>query len=258
MKKIAFAVLLSCSLFALTPVAHATDTNVTVRVKSKDAMFVGDAAGGAYVIVRDKRDGDILVEGRTSGNSGDRAKVMTDTQARGAAVASDDTAQFEFSLDLYEPTPVSVEVSGPYGQAQSLTHASTDYILIPGKDYTKGDGIVVELPGFIVDVLSPPAAFKGKFSKDGTTLLKTNVAKLCGCNINEGTPWPPSRYEVEASIYRGNIFLAKVALEKDKEPSIYNAALKFQEAGTYRVVVTAFDPVTLEGGVDSTTITLEP
>lgn len=251
--------ILPLALLLVTSVpAWAADTNVTVRVKSKDAMFIGDAAGGAYVIVRDKRDGDILVEGRTSGTSGDRAKVMTETMTRGASVTDDKTAEFEFSLDLYEPTPVSVEVSGPYGQRQSLAHASTDYILIPGKDYTKGDGIVVELPGFIVDVLSPPAAFKGKFSKEGTTLLKTNVAKLCGCNINEGSPWPPSRYEVEASIYRGDVFLAKVSLEKDKEPSIYNAALKFQEAGTYRVVVTAFDPLTLEGGVDSTTITLEP
>ena len=258
MKKIFLATLLSCSFLVLMPVANAADTNVTVRIKSKDAMFIGEAVGGAYVIVRDKRDGDILVEGRTSGGSGDSAKIMTETATRGQAVADDETAKFEFSLDLYEPTHVSVEVSGPHGQAQSLAYASADYTLIPGKDYTKGDGVVVELPGFIVDVLSPPAAFKGKFSKDGTTLLKTNVAKLCGCNIHEGTPWPPARYEVEASIYRGDVFLAKVAMEKDKEPSIYNAALKFQEAGTYRVVVTAFDPVTLEGGVDSTTITLEP
>lgn len=258
MKKTILTTLTSCALLALATPAHAVDTNVSISVKSKDAMFIGESVGAAYVIVRDKRDGDILVEGRTTGNSGKRDLIMATSAARDTVIVDEETSRFEFSLDLYEPTPVTVEVSGPYAQRQSLAKASADYLLIPGKDYTQGNGIIVEIPGFIVDVMSPPANRKAKFSAEGTLPLQVNVTKLCGCHIDKDGPWPPERYEVEAAIYRGEVLLASLKLDKAEQPGIYGTNLKFEEAGTYRVVVTAFDSKTLEGGIDSTTITLDP
>ncbi|MCM2343109.1 MAG: hypothetical protein NDJ24_00950 [Alphaproteobacteria bacterium] len=258
MKKVILASLTSCALLLAATPAYAVDTNVKISVKSKDALFIGESVGAAYIIVRDKRDGDILVEGSTTGNSGKRDLVMTPSVARDAVIVDEDTSRFEFSLDIYEPTPVTVEVSGPYGQMQSLAKASADYLLIPGKDYTQGNGIIVEIPGFIVDVMSPPANRKAKFNAEGTLPLQVNVTKLCGCHIDKDTPWPPERYEVEAGIYRGEVLLASIKLEKAEQPGIYGTNLKFEEAGTYRVVVTAFDSKTLEGGMDSTTITLDP
>jgi hypothetical protein len=237
--------------------AYAVDTNVSIAVKSKDALFIGEAVGGSYVVVRDKRNGDVLAEGQTIGNSGDKTKIMGDLK-RDAVITDSKHAHFSFSLDLYAPTPVSIEVSGPYGQMQSMVKANADYLLIPGKDYESGNGIIVELPGFIVDVMAPAINHKGKFSADLTLPLQANVAKLCGCHIEKSGTWPADRYEVEASIYRGDIFLASVKMEPLDQASLFGANLKFQEAGTYRVMVTAFDPNTKEGGVDSTTITLEP
>jgi hypothetical protein len=247
---------------ALMPImtfpAHADDTNISIAVKSKDALFVGEAVGGAYIIVRNRLNGDILAEGRTTGGSGDRAKIMAETTARDAVQFDDQSAHFSFSLDLYEPTPVTIEAAGPNAQEQARVEASTDYLIIPGKDYSKGNGIIVELPGFIVDVTSPPVNHKAKFNADTAIPLQANIAKLCGCHIGKDSPWPPERYDVEAGIYRGDLFMAKVKMEKTDQPGIYGTNMKFQEAGTYRLVVTAFDPHTMEGGMDSTTITLEP
>lgn len=256
MRKITLAIALFSLAFPMA--AYAKDTNINISVKAKDALFIGEAVGGAYVIVRDKRDGDILVEGRTTGGSGDAVKIMKDAGSRDAVITNESSAHFSFSLDLYEPTPVSIEVSGPYGQMQSLAKASTDYLIIPGKDYTKGNGIILELPGFIVDVMNPAANRTAKFSPEGTLPLQVNVTKLSGAHINAATPWPPERYEIEASIYRGDLFLTHIKLEKTEQPGIFGTNMKFQEPGTYRVVVTAFDPVTMEAGMDSTIITLEP
>lgn len=260
MKKYLLSSLASLTLLctALATSAHAAETNFSISVKSKDAMFIGESVGGAHIIVRDKRDGDILVEGNTTGGSGDRSKIMTGSHERDAIITNDTNAKFEFALDLYRPTPVTIEVSGPYAQGQALAKASADYLLIPGKDYTAGNGIIVEIPGFIVDVLNPPVNRKAKFNKDGTLPLEVNVTKLCGCHIDKGLPWPPERYQVEASIYRGDVLLATIPMEKQTQASLYAANLKFQEPGTYMVTVTAFDSKTLEGGMDSTTITLDP
>lgn len=254
MKKYLLA--LSLLPFLCVP-AWATDTNINISVKAKDALFIGEEAGNAYVIVRDKRNGDILAEGQTIGGSGDRNKIMNEN-VRDAIITNEKSAHFSFSLDLYAPTPVSIEVSGPYGQMQSMVKASSDYLLIPGKDYARGNGIIVELPGFIVDVLSPELNRKVRFSKDVTIPLQANVTKLCACPIEKGTPWPPERYEVEASFYRGDQLLAQIKMDKLDQPGLYATNMKFQEPGIYRVMVTAFDTETKEGGVDSTTITLEP
>ena len=256
MKKFTLTICLACALI-LPLSAQAEDTNISISARAKDALFIGEAVGGAFIIVRDKRDGDILVEGRTKGGGGDQAKIMADTK-RDSVWRDDKSAHFEFSLDLFEPTPVSIEVSGPYGQTQSLVKASADYLLIPGKDYTQDNGIIIELPGFIVDVLNPAINHTAKFNPEGTWPLQANVTKLSGDPIAKDTPWSPERYAVEAHIYRGDLFLAKVAMETTAQPGIYATNMKFQEAGTYRIVVTAFDSKTLEGGTDATTITLEP
>lgn len=239
--------------------AWAADTNVSISVKAKDALFVGEAAGNAYVVVRDKRNGDVLAEGRTIGGSGDKSKIMgSDGYKRDTVLTDDKTAHFAFSLDLFEPTPVSIEASGPYGQMQSLVKSSTDYLLLPGKDYASGNGIVVELSGFIVDIMTPAINHTTKFKTDLTLPLQAQIAKLCGCHVDKSSPWPPERYDVEANVYRGDVFLASVKMDKLDQAGLYGANLKFQEPGTYRVMVTSFDAKTKESGVDSTTITLEP
>ncbi|MFT5169185.1 MAG: hypothetical protein ACI8P3_004433, partial [Saprospiraceae bacterium] len=42
--------------------AGATETKIIIRAKAKDAKFIGSSLGGAYVIIRNKVNQQILAE----------------------------------------------------------------------------------------------------------------------------------------------------------------------------------------------------
>ena len=87
-------------------------------------------------------------------------------------------------------------------------------------------------------------------------IVTANVAKLCGCAVAEGTPWDPSRYEVEITTAVDYRPAGSTKMTYAKEAGQYAAKLKFPEPGTYTFTVTAFDPVPKEGGTDTTTVIL--
>ena len=55
------------ALFVATAPAIAEPTQVTVRVISRDAKFVGDGTGGARVTLRAAASGRVLASGTTTG-----------------------------------------------------------------------------------------------------------------------------------------------------------------------------------------------
>lgn len=248
--------------FLVVPLGHTAsaseETDFKITVRARDAKFVGSSVGGARVTVTDKRTGDIIAAGVTHGGTGGSDKLMAKSVDRDAILVDDDTASLQFSLELIEPTPVTVAATGPLIQGQSLASVSEDMILIPGKDYTAGNGIMLELPGMAVDVLSPPPNMKTKFDAEQPVVLMANIMKMCGCRVEEGSPWPPERYEVEVAIYKDALLVTSARMEYAKEPGLFQRKLKFPAPGTYVLTVTAFDPVTKEAGVDSTSITLTP
>ena len=140
----------------LAGVCGAAETRVMVRAKSKDAKFIGTSMGGALVVIRKADTGEVLASGLTSGGTGDTKRIMSDPLVRGAQISDASTAGFEAKLDLAEPTFVTVEVSGPMGQRQSAAKATVQTWLIPGRNVA-GDGLVVEIPGFAVNVVAPRA-----------------------------------------------------------------------------------------------------
>lgn len=68
-----------------------------------------------------------------------------------------------------------------------IKKVTTQLWLIPGK-HTLGDGIVMEIPGFIVDVLSPTTQQYARLSTitNGAMILKASVTMACGCVISKG------------------------------------------------------------------------
>lgn len=142
---------------AAAPPAAAEETAVTVRVLSRDAKFVGSSMGGARVTIRDAETGTLLAEGVTAGSTGDTERIMVTPRERGAALATPGAAAFEAVLDLDRPTLVEIAATGPLAQRQAAVSASTTRWLLPGKHLTAGDGVLLELAGFAVDVLAPPA-----------------------------------------------------------------------------------------------------
>jgi hypothetical protein len=127
-----------------------------VRAKSKDAKFIGTSMGGALVVIRKADTGEVLASGLTSGGTGDSKRIMTEPVVRGAMITDATTAGFEAKIDLAEPTFVTVEVAGPMGQRQSAAKATVQTWLIPGRNVA-GDGLIVEIPGFAVNIVAPRA-----------------------------------------------------------------------------------------------------
>lgn len=144
-------------LAALAGPLAAEETTVTVRVLSRDAKFVGTSMGGARVTIRDAGTGELLVEGVTSGSTGDTGRLMSEARERGSGLATPGAAAFEATLDLDRPTLLEIAAYGPLAQLQSAVSASTTRWVVPGRGLDGGDGVVLELAGFVVDILAPAA-----------------------------------------------------------------------------------------------------
>jgi hypothetical protein len=156
MKKLVLVILLSLFIIPEAVLGQAQETKLVVRAKAKDAKFIGSSMGGAFVVVKHAETGEILAKGKTAGSTGDTQQIMNTPKTRDLQLSTQGAAKFETTLQLDEPTFVTIEATAPYAQAQSHVTSSTQLWMIPGKDIT-GDGVLLEIPGFAVDVLSPQA-----------------------------------------------------------------------------------------------------
>jgi len=248
--------MLALTLF-MPILAFAEDTPVSISVLSNDAKFIGTSIGGMEVMLRDPVSGKILAQGMVKGSTGDTSLIMADSLERDAVLRTEGSARFNTVLDMDKPQKVEISVYGPVAQAQSAMELKEERILIPGKDYTKGNGIILTMPGMSVDVLTPAAHTTAIFDPDGDVSLRANVMKMCGCPVQDKDPWSFKRYDVAAHIYKnGEELIKTVPLIYAGLASQFEASLQLPEPGTYEIIVTAFDPKTKDSGMDRTTIVL--
>lgn len=137
-------------------ISEAVQTRLVIRAKSKDAKFVGTKMGGARVVITDTETGKVLAEGLTVGGTGNTQKIMIEPRTRFGQIA-EGAAKFETSINIDEPTLITVDVEGPYIYKDNMIKSSTQIWLIPGKDIV-GEGLIVEVPGFSIDAAAPGKA----------------------------------------------------------------------------------------------------
>ncbi|MDZ7827938.1 MAG: hypothetical protein U5K33_00150 [Halofilum sp. (in: g-proteobacteria)] len=239
------------ALFGAAP-AMAEATEVVVRVISKDAKFVGTSMGGVRVVLGDAETGEILATGTTSGGTGNTGKIMHTDGGRRQVMADDSAAAFRATLDLERPRLVEVEAYGPLAQPQAAHRVTATQWLVPGRDVAAGNGWVLELPGFVVDILDPPAHRKLGERPDEVP-VRANVTMMCGCPIEPGGLWDADRYEVAAIVTRNGERVDEVALEYAGETSQFAGAIPVNGPGVYDIAVFAHDPHNGNTGVDRTT-----
>lgn len=248
---------LACVILALAApgTASAEPTNVIVRVLSKDAKFIGTSMGGMRITLRDAETGEMLATGLTVGTTGDTKRIMHENAGRRARLSDGDAAKFEATLDLDRPRLVEVEAFGPLAQRQAAQRVVSTQWVVPGRHVTGGDGWVLELPGFAVDVLAPPAHVRipGATAVD----VRANVVTMCGCPVEPKGIWNADTYEVEAIVSRDGKQVARVPLAFAGETSQFAASVPVDAPGLYDVLVYAYDPATGNTGVDRTTFIVE-
>jgi hypothetical protein len=234
--------------------AHAVETHIDVRIRTKDAKFLGTSMGGAQVTIRNTETGELLAKGVTSGTTGNTEIIMRTPHARGGLLADGQSARFRAVVDIAEPTRVEVRAAGPLSQRQGMGEVSVTQWLIPGKHVTGGDGLVLELPGFVVDVLDPPA--HRTVSLEGNTvtvLVRASVTMMCGCPVAPGGLWNADGYEIRALIKRDGGLPQEVPLRFAGESSQFSGEIVVRQPGVYEVTVYAFDPANGNTGLDRTT-----
>lgn len=187
-------------------------TKITVRVIARAGKFLGDDIGGAEVVIRDVRTGELLAHGRTHGGSGP-ASLMTTPLKRTQPIPvadppNNDACRFDATLLLETARLIEISAYGPLAAPQSANRVSATTWVYPGSDISpagnlREDGFLLEIPGLMVQVLNPPAHYlPSKPDPSQAIPIRANVTMMCGCPISNAsyTPWPESDFEVVATI----------------------------------------------------------
>jgi len=137
-------------------------------VVSKDAKVIGSGVGGAFVRIKNLKTGEILAQGKQEGGTGDTDRIMVQPRRRGEPLyGTPDAASYQAEILLNEPTQVEIFTEAPLSYPHALQRGSKTLTLIPGK-HILGEGMIIELNGLIVNILSPSPK---ENSKGGETVL---------------------------------------------------------------------------------------
>lgn len=186
-----------CPLFAQT---SGKDTKIMIRAIARDAKVIGQHVGGAKITVRDTATGEILSQGMQSAGTGDTNLIMKEPHTRNMTVYNTpDASGYLAVLHLDKPTVVEITAEGPLGNAQATQRASKTMLLVPGEDIL-GEGVLLEIHGFIVTALSPlpDAQVKGGSPFE----VRATVTMACGCPTEPGGLWDANKIHVVARLLR--------------------------------------------------------
>jgi hypothetical protein len=151
-------------------------TKVIVRVVSKDAKIIGSGVGGAFIRIKNLETGEVLAQGKQEGGTGDTDRIMVQPRRRGGTLyGTPDGAFFQAEIFLDKPIQVEIYAEAPLAYPQSIQKGSKTLTLIPGKNIL-GEGIVIELSGLIVNILSPSP--KESLKKGEEALVKAEIRML--------------------------------------------------------------------------------
>ncbi|MDN3593530.1 hypothetical protein [Zunongwangia endophytica] len=240
--------LLTFTIF-FTSINNFAQTNIMVRAKAKDAKFIGTSIGGAKIIVREVLTKKILAQGVTTGSTGNSEKIMKQPKERYQDISDDNTAGFLAKLDIKQPVFVEVEAHAPINKSQAKVKSTTQLWVIPGKDIV-GDGVVLEIPGFVIDIISPQT--HERVPGEISTEIKANVVMMCGCPVEDGGMWDAAGFEIKAVI-ESEGFFKEIELNQTEKSSTFSGNIDLNK-GNYTLTVYAFDPKTGNSGVDKTNI----
>lgn len=261
-------ILASVLLLSAYSEMSAQATRLVVRARAKDAKFIGTKHAGAYgnvlVKVSDAASGKVLAQGITTGDSGDTKLLLETSLSRYQRITNDSTARFEADITLDEPTLVTISLAVPANKkfakesaksgfsykGEAATISSTQVWLIPGKPLNQ-EGIIVEIPGLVVDIEQNEKVFKLADIQQNKLNFKSHLALQCGCVITSGGLWDADVIEVKGTLKLAGKKVGDAAF-KLTGPSLYEGAFdNITQKGKYELKVYAYDSKTKNTGLDT-------
>lgn len=213
-------------------------TRVVTHVVTHDAKLIGATVGGVRVTFREVGTDRVLAEGLHTGGTGDTKRIMQDTRKRGDTIyTAADGARLESTLSIASPTLVDVMAEGPLGYPDQLMRATKRILLFPGR-HVQGDGIVLELHGYVVDLMGPDTT--QALPSSSPLKVRARVRMLCSCPTQTGGMWEVR--DVVARLVRDNRIVSETALKYAGETSIYTGELATPAPGVYQLEILAANP----------------
>jgi len=217
-------------------------TTIDVRVIAKGGKFLGDDVGGALVTIHNAQTGELLVSGNTSGGSG-QTDLMSISINRTQTYPTDSASLFSAAIPLTEPALLKVTAWGPKGGLQSANAVTATQWMIPGINITGGDGLLLEIPGLMVQVMEPATHLNLTNATTKTVHFLANVTMMCGCPIATGTAWDPSLFQVGVQIEQlGGTIKASIPLTYTGTTSQFHGDYNVPAPGNYSAVIYAYQP----------------
>ena len=175
--------------------------------------------------------------------------------SRGMTLSDESAAAYATTIDLDEPSLIEVTACGPSAGLQSANRVSATQWVVPGKHITGGDGWIMELPGFVVNVEAPSShsMLAGK-----AVTIRANVTMMCGCPITPGGLWDANKIEVAALLRKNGQRAGVLPLQYAGTPNQFTGTWTVQEAGTYEADVYAYDASNGNTGIDRVTFMVGP
>lgn len=237
-------------------VAEAEPTEIVIRVMAKDAKFIGTETGGAQITLRDADTGEILAQGLTAGGTGNTPKIMTNGHARRETLSDESSARFTTSLDLQRPRKITVTATGPMFLKDAAISVSSTQWVLPGKPVNGGDGWVLELPGFAIQLVEPLPTAVRLGGKEARIPLKAKITMQCGCPITPGGIWDAGKLQIAAMLERGAKFYPATPLTYAGQPSTFGGEIAVTEPGQYMLDLYAYDPANGNTGMTRFALTV--
>ena len=252
----AFTLALLISVSPLLAQTGGKETKVMIRATARDAKVIGTHVGGARITVRDVATGEILAQGMQQGGTGDTDVIMKKPHTRGMAVYNTpDASGYLAVLHLDKPTVVEISAEGPLGNAQATQRSSKTMLLVPGEDVL-GEGVLLEIHGFIITPLAPTA--DAKLKAGSPFEVRATVTMACGCPTEPDGLWDANKIRVVARLLRDGKLESEIPMTYAGVQNTFHTDVPVTALGPLELQVLALDPGSANFGMTKEAIAIVP
>ena len=252
------AIALALLIFAssLSAQTSGKETKVMIRAIARDAKVIGQHVGGAKITVRDAATGEILAQGMQQAGTGDTDLIMKKPRTRGMTIFNTaDASGYLAVLHLDKPTVVEITAEGPLGSPQATQRASKTLLLVPGEDVL-GEGILLEIHGFIITTLTPQPDAKVKAGSPFE--VRATVTMTCGCPTEPGGLWDADKIHVVARMLRDGKVEREIPMTYAGLQNTFHGDIPVTSAGAMELQVLAMDPANANFGMAREAVSIVP
>ena len=235
---LATALVTTASLLASTSSIEAQEeTQLLVRVTANDAKIVGSGVGGVRVTVREVASGRLLAEGIQEGGTGNTQTIMFAKERGGTVYDTDGAAGFLAELSIDEPSVVEIVAEGPLGTPHALRRSTKTMLVLPGQ-HVLGEGVILELQGFTVQLETPG---NDRVERGTPYEVRGKVTMMCGCPTEPGGMWDSDDYQILLRASQGGRMLAEWPMVFAGETSWYVTEVTLDVTGEVDLLMIAMD-----------------